>query len=154
MDLTINLEDYKLNIRAGAIIIHNNKVLTHKNKNEKHYALIGGRVELGEDSETTIKRELKEELGKDVQITGYITTVENFFEDNGKKFHEILFVHRAEFINEDDKKINYPLKNMEGNDNLQYEWIDINKIDSYPLLPITIKEMLKSHNYKSHIINK
>ena len=34
MDLSIDLEDYKLNIRAGAIIIHNNKVLTHKNKKE------------------------------------------------------------------------------------------------------------------------
>lgn len=27
MDLTIKVEDYKLNVRAAGIIIHNNKVL-------------------------------------------------------------------------------------------------------------------------------
>ena len=154
MDLTIDLEDYKLNIRAGAIIIHNNKVLTHSDKNLNHYALIGGRIELGEDSETTIKRELKEELGKDVQITDYVTTVENFFESNGKKFHELFCVYKAEFVNEADKKIEHTLKNMEGNENLQYEWIDINKLDNYSLLPLSIKEMLKNNDYQSHAIDK
>ena len=64
MDITINVEDYKLNVRAAGIIIHNNKVLTHKNINENHYALIGGRVRIGEDSETTLKREIFEEMGK------------------------------------------------------------------------------------------
>ena len=48
--------------------------------NEGHYALIGGRVELGEDSETTLKRELMEEIGKPVEIIGNIGTIENFFE--------------------------------------------------------------------------
>ena len=30
MDLTIDIGDYRLNVRAAALIIHNNKVLTHK----------------------------------------------------------------------------------------------------------------------------
>lgn len=30
MDITIGIGDYKLNVRAGGIIIHNNKVLVHK----------------------------------------------------------------------------------------------------------------------------
>ena len=30
MDLTIDVEDYKLNVRAAGVIIHNNKVLVHK----------------------------------------------------------------------------------------------------------------------------
>ena len=51
MDLTLDVENYKLNIRAGGIIIHNNKVLTHKNVNKDHYCLPGGRVEIGESSE-------------------------------------------------------------------------------------------------------
>ena len=80
MDITIDIENYKLNVRAAGIIIHNNKVLLHRNINENHYALIGGRVEIGENSADTVKREIKEELGKDVEITGYISTIENFFE--------------------------------------------------------------------------
>ena len=47
MDLTIKVEDYKLNVRAAGIIIHNNKVLTHRNLNSNHYTFIGGRVEIG-----------------------------------------------------------------------------------------------------------
>ena len=80
MDITVDVGNYKLNVRATGIIIHNNKVLLHKNINEDHYALLCGRVEIGENSEDTIKREIKEELGKDIEITGYVTTIENFFE--------------------------------------------------------------------------
>ena len=38
MDITINVEDYKLNVRAAGVIIHNGKILAHKNINSDHYA--------------------------------------------------------------------------------------------------------------------
>ena len=90
MDLTIDVEDYKLNVRATVIIEHNGKILVHRNVNSNHYALIGGRVKIGEDSETTVKREVMEELGKKIEVIGYVTTIENFFEMKGSKYHEIL----------------------------------------------------------------
>ena len=73
MDLTLDVGEYKLNVRAAAVIIHNNKILMHKNVNKDHYGLIGGRVEIGESSEETVKREIKEELNKEIEITGYIS---------------------------------------------------------------------------------
>lgn len=154
MDLTIDVEDYKLNVRAAGVIIHNNKVLVHKNLNSNHYALIGGRVEIGEDSATTVKREAQEELGKEVEITGYVATIENFFEMKGRKYHEILFIHKAEFINDEDKKIEYILKNMEGKEHLQYEWLELDKLDEYPLVPKTVKDILKENKFPVHKINK
>lgn len=154
MDLTIDVEDYKLNVRAAGVIIHNNKILVHKNINSDHYSLIGGRVEIGEDSETTVKREIKEELGKEVEVTGYVSTIENFFEMKGKKYHEILFIHKAEFVNEEDKKIEHILKNMEGKDYLQYEWLELDKIEEYPLLPKIVKKVLKENKFPVHKINK
>ena len=45
MDITIDVDDYKLNVRAAGVMIHNDKILVHKNVNSDHYALIGGRVE-------------------------------------------------------------------------------------------------------------
>lgn len=153
MDLTIDVEDYKLNIRAVVVIIHNNKVLVHKNVNSDHYALLGGRVKIGEDSETTVKREIKEELNKDIDVTGYIGTIENFFEMKGSKFHEILFIHKAEFTDEEDKKIEYTLKNNESEDYLQYEWLDLDKIDEYPLLPQVSKTILRENKFPVHRIN-
>ena len=153
MDLTIDVEDYKLNVRAAGLIIHNGKILAHRNINSNHYALIGGRVEIGENSVDTIRREIKEELGKDVEITGYVATIENFFNVDGLKYHEILFVHKVEFIDENDKKIEYTMKNIEGKDYLRYEWLDLEKIDEYPILPKIIKEVLKENKFPTHKIN-
>lgn len=154
MDLSIDIEDYKLNIRAGGLIIHNNKILAHKNINKDHYCIPGGRIELGENSETTIKREIQEELGKDIDILKYSSTIENFFYMNEKKYHELYFLYRIEFKNEEDKKIEYIMHNMEGKDYLQYEWLDIDKIDEYNILPECLKDMLKKENMPTHVINE
>ena len=154
MDLSIDVENYKLNVRAAGIIIHNNKILTHKSINENHYALIGGRVQIGEDSETTVKREIMEEIGKEIEITGYVGTIENFFEMNSKDCHEIMFVHKIEFANEEDKHIEDTIKNIEGKEFLTYEWLDLDKIDEYPLKPEAIKQILKNGKFPVHKINK
>lgn len=153
MDITIDVGDYKLNIRAAGIIIHNNKVLCHKNINSDHYCIIGGRVEIGEDSATTVKREIKEELGKEIEIIGYVGTIENFFEMNNLKYHEIMFVHQVEFKDKEDKKIEYTLKNIEGKEYLQYEWIDLEKIEEYPIWPKAIQKILKENKFPTHKIN-
>jgi len=153
MDLTLDVEDYKLNVRAAGVVIHNGKILVHRNVNSDHYALIGGRVEIGEDSASTVKREVEEETGKKVEIIGYVATIENFFEMKGAKYHEIMFVHRVEFVDDEDKKIEYTLKNVEGKDYLQYEWLDLNNIEDYPLLPVAVKEILRDGEFPVHWIN-
>ncbi len=155
-DLTIDVNGGRLNCRAVAIIVHDGKVLLHKNTADTYYALVGGRVQIGESSDDTVRREIKEEIGKDVEINGYVATVENFFEANGKNYHEIMFVHQAEFVNEKDRKIVETLKNIEGNaeKTIQYEWIDIDKIDSYQVRPEVIKKVLKNGKFPVHVINK
>lgn len=153
VDLTLDIQDYKLNIRAAGIIIHNGKVLLHRNVNSDHYALIGGRIEIGEDSISTLKREIKEEMGKDIEIIEYISTIENFFKMEGSKYHEIMFIYKMDFLNEEDKQIEYTIKNVEGKDYLKYEWIDIKKLDEYPIVPKAIKNMLKENTFLPHKIN-
>ena len=153
MDITLDVEDYKLNIRAAAVIVHNNKVLLHRNTKSDHYALVGGRIAIGENSEVTVKREVIEELGKEIDVTGYVSTIENFFEMKGIKYHEIMFVHKAEFKNDEDKQTTEMLKNIEGKDYLQYEWIDLDKIEECPLKPKIVKNVLKEKVFPVHKIN-
>lgn len=158
-DLTIYLDEGVLNCRAAAIINHNGKILFHHNVAESHYALIGGRVQITESSDDTIKREIYEELGKEIELTGYIGTVENFFKYKGKTIHEIMFVHMAEFVNDEDKKIIDTIENIEeaelkNGKHIQYEWIDIKDLDKYEIRPAIIKKVLKEGNFPKHIVNK
>lgn len=153
MDITVEVEGQMLNIRTAMCMIHNNKLLTHRNINSDHYAIPGGRIQIGEDSAKALKREVMEEMGKEIELIGYVTTIENFFEMNGKKYHEIEFVHLAEFKNEEDKKIEETIKNIEGKEYLQYEWVDINKIDEYPIMPKAIKQVIKEGKFPTHTIN-
>ena len=71
----------------------------------------------------------------------------------GSKYHEIMFVYKAEFKEDVDKKITHTLKNVEGKDYLQYEWLDLEKIDEYLILPLVIKEILKENKFPIHKIN-
>lgn len=45
------------------------------------------------------------------------------------------------------------MKNVEGKDYLQYEWIELEKIDEYPLVPKVIKAVLKENKFQVHKIN-
>ena len=152
-DITIEIEKNVLNIRAAVIINHENKVLMHRDTLSDHYALLGGRVKLGENSSETVKREVKEEIGKEIEIKGYISTIENFFNMKNKKYHEILFVYQGEFTSEQDKKITETLKNIEGEKELQYEWIKIDELNKYPIKPESIIEVLQKQKYPVHVIN-
>lgn len=154
MDLTLEIENYRLNIRAAVIIKHKNKILVHHNIHSDHYALLGGRVQIGEDSRKTVIREVKEELGKEIEITGYLATIENFFSMKNSKYHEILFVYQGEFKKKQDKKIEETLYNKEGKEHLRYEWIPIEKVEDYPLKPEVIKQILREKQVPVHKINK
>ena len=153
MDLSVVLNNQKLNIRACAIIIHDNKLLVHNNVNESHVALVGGRVKIGESSEQTIRREIMEEMGKEIEIIEYVSTIENFFEADDMPYHEIMFVYRVDFKNEEDKKIIETIHNVEGEDELRYDWIDLDKINEYPLKPDILKDLLRNNKYLGHGIN-
>ena len=153
MDLSVVLNNQKLNIRACAIIIHDNKLLVHNNVNESHVALVGGRVKIGESSEQTIRREIMEEMGKEIEILEYVSTIENFFEADDMPYHEIMFVYRVDFKNEEDKKIIETIHNVEGEDELRYDWIDLDKINEYPLKPDILKDLLRNNKYLGHGIN-
>ena len=153
MDLTVVLDNKKLNIRACALIIHNNKLLVHNNISENHVALVGGRVKIGESSEDTLKREIKEEMGKEIEILEYVSTIENFFDADDMPYHEIMFVYRVDFKDDADKKIIDSIKNIEGEDELRYDWIDLDKIEQYPLKPQILKRMIKNRCFSIHEIN-
>ena len=90
----------KIRPLAVAVIKKGNKVLAIKGydeiKKQTFYRLPGGGIEFCEKGEETIKREFMEEFGCEPINIQYMKTVENIFEFNGKKGHEIVLVYEAE----------------------------------------------------------
>ena len=117
----------KKRINSRAVIIENGKVLTmfrRKTKNgitEEYYVIPGGGIEDGETLEENVKRELSEELNVEIEIIGYLGTIEydtniaNFFHCNIVKGEPKLGGEELERMTED----NY----------YEVRFVDINKLD-------------------------
>lgn len=95
-DLTVAVGDGVLNVRVGAIIIKDNKVLMVGNEHADYLYSVGGRVKMGETAEEAIRREVHEETGVNMEVDRLGFIHENFFVgDTGKakdkKVYEISF---------------------------------------------------------------
>lgn len=94
---------------AVVIIRRNNEILVcpkYDNKKNWHFfRLIGGGIEFGEDSLTALKREIKEELNKELKNIKLLDIRENIFTYKGRKGHEICFLYQAEFRNKSDYEL-------------------------------------------------
>ena len=110
---------------AIGLAFRNNKVLAHEGfdvkANKYFYRIIGGGIEFLESSEQALIREFKEEISADIKIVEKLEVVENVFEHQGKRGHEIMFVYRVE-IPENQIQEEYSI--TEGNIILTAKWLD------------------------------
>src|SRR5437867_2575956 len=67
-------------------------------KNERFFRPLGGAVEFGEAAEEALRREIREELGLEIQNVVRLGVVENRFEYRGQPGHEVVFVFNASFV--------------------------------------------------------
>ena len=158
-DLEIKTNTKKFKYRVNGIILKNNKILTIKMKNNISYCLPGGHVELGEDTNTAIIREMLEEVDTKVTINKELAIAENFYTDkNNLLTHEISFY----FIVEPESFSKIPLQNYIKCENDKGElkqhnfvWLDIDSLKDFDFRPSFIKEKLMNNNFNfEHIIIK
>lgn len=97
-DITVRVDESVVNLRVGAIITKDNKVLMVRNPRDDYYYSVGGRIKVGETSEQAIVREVYEELGVKLPIDrlGFIS--ENYFygdmgDNTGREIYEICFYY-------------------------------------------------------------
>ncbi|HEY1817923.1 MAG TPA: NUDIX domain-containing protein [Kofleriaceae bacterium] len=87
---------------AIAIIREGDRLLVMEGRNESlartfYRPLVGG-IELGERGEEAVRRELREEIGAELTSVAYIATIENLYELEGQRGHEIVLVYSAELV--------------------------------------------------------
>ncbi len=78
-DMTIPCCDGIVNIRVGAIIIKDGKILMVGNDGTDYLYSVGGRIKFGETAEEAVVREVKEETGVTLQVDRLGFIHENYF---------------------------------------------------------------------------
>ena len=61
--MTVKCDNGLINIRVGAIIMQNGKILMVGNRRSDYYYSVGGRIKFGETAEEAVIREVQEETG-------------------------------------------------------------------------------------------
>lgn len=150
-DIEFKNETQKFKYRVNGIVIYNNKILTIKMKNNVSYCLPGGHVELGEDTQTAILREMLEEIDTPVSIDKEIAIVENFYMDKkGLQTHELSFYYIVSPENFDKISLqNYEkVENDKGEIKVHnFEWLDIKSLNNFDFRPEFLKEKLMNGDY-------
>lgn len=87
----------RFNYRIVGVAVYNDAVLLHRTAEEDFWTVPGGRAEMGETAETTLKREMREELGVDIEIVRLLWFSENFFTYDARRYHEIALYFLMRF---------------------------------------------------------
>ena len=95
-DMCVSCDDGILNIRVGAIIMKNGKILMVGNERSDYLYSVGGRIKFGETAEEAVVREVLEETGVKMEIDRLGFVHENYFYGDaptnlGKLIYEISF---------------------------------------------------------------
>ncbi|MFA1821130.1 NUDIX hydrolase [Virgibacillus oceani] len=151
MDAVFKTDEGVFNYRVAGIWVQKGYVLLHKNVNDNHWTLPGGRVGIMEESNMALQREFQEELGIDVKVERFLWSSENFFNYDGKNFHEIGLYYLVTSIT--DYKFNQEaFFGMEGN-RLIYKWIPISRLNEVSLYPGFLKKGIKElPRHSQHIV--
>ncbi len=147
--------DYNFKFRVSGLIIKNNKLLLVDMDDNGFLCLPGGYVELGETTEEAVRRELKEEIQKDVKIEKYLGVVENYFINKySKKMHEISFYYLMDFVSNDIDDNDFTLvENDKGRTiKLDFKWIDINDLNDFDVRPALLKNIINNKLEFNHLI--
>lgn len=127
-------------VKAFCLFRTDDKVLLYQRKNE-HNGIeflrpLGGKVEFGERSSDTVKREILEETGEQVMELRLLGVIENIYQNGHTLKHEIDFVYDGKFKN----RALYRQSEVfvkEGNARYTARWVEIEKArsGSPPVLP-------------------
>ena len=94
-DISFDIGGVRFNLRACGVAVIDGRVLLHRLRHEDYWSLPGGRCRIEETStETlaeTLEREIREEIGVGVKAGRLLWVVEQWFDHEGRRSHELGF---------------------------------------------------------------
>ena len=158
MDLKIIAEKEEFHVRTCGIIKQENKYLIMRVNKTPYYHIPGGHIELGEDSEQAVVREIKEEIGCDVKEASLFAIQENFWTRNNKKCYGIEFYYIIKPMQQLEMKDYERIENDKGEKRiLEFKWATSEELKDIDLRPTNIRDMLiNEENLKvlTHIVKR
>jgi len=115
----------------------------HEHDNYHYYRPPGGGVEHGERAGDAVRREMREELNTEISDPELIDVLENIFEYGGETKHEIVFLFRAEVL--DERITGVPeLQLMDNTYNFRAVWKPLEELvqQEVVLYPVALREQL------------
>ena len=137
----------RFNYRVVGVAIDDGRVLLHKAEADTFWTLPGGRGEFGEPAAHTLKREMREELHADVEVSQLLWLVENFFDYSGLAYHEIALYFLMRFSEASGvTKRDKPFYGDEKGIPLTFEWVanDTDVLTKLNVLPSFLQSGLQS----------
>ncbi len=127
-----------ISIRPALLLIENNKILTLKYiyGGTEVLNLPGGNLELGEHLEEALCREMMEELGITIELSGLVCIGDTFLEQKQKHTFHIIF--------EGKLVSGVPKVNPKETSALDIFWLPISELDKVNLYP-NVSEPLQKY---------
>jgi 8-oxo-dGTP pyrophosphatase MutT (NUDIX family) len=118
----------RFNYRIAGLGFRDGHVLVHRAVHEPFWTFPGGRAEIAETSEETLKREMVEELGVEVKVGPLLWIVENFFHYEKRDWHELGFYYRMEIPDAFPFRPDDIVHQIEdGGSYLEFKWVPATK---------------------------
>ena len=134
-DMCVTCDDGILNIRVGAIIMKDGKILMVGNGRSNYLYSVGDRIKFGETAEEAVVREVYEETGVKMEVDRLGFVHENYFYGDaptnlGKQIYEISFFFYMKVPNDFE-----PISDSFTEDNCKefLRWVSLDEdITMYP----------------------
>ena len=148
--------------RVAGVALDGDRVLLHRCESDDFWALPGGRAELMETAADTLRREMSEEIGVDVEVQRLLWVVENFFEDANLAYHELglyflmaLPANCSLRIQESFCGQELYLDGTQQTIKLIFQWFPVDCLSSVPLFPSFLRRALRSLPQSTkHIVHR
>lgn len=143
------------NYRVSGVVIKDNKILLNRMGNDDFWTFVGGKVAFGESSEKAIVREYFEETGANIGVERLAALVENFFDFNSKRWHELLFFYVLKDENE-ELDLFEGERRIRDNSKGIYKWFDLTELGTIKIQPKCSQQIINDLNVQGvqHIINE
>lgn len=107
------------------------KILAHEVKNQSDgrtwFVPPGGGVDFGESSQDALEREMKEELGWEIEFMTFVGAFESFHIINGIQEHEISFVYNVRPSQNSNPEP--PVSEIEEADGMKrFRWMELDSL--------------------------